>query len=88
MNTVDAPTGAAALIHVRARLWGATEADIELAVRRSAEGPYRDRWAFAEPVLYIGGVCPIDVREPHPAAIAADAGRGWAYDVYPIRNDG
>lgn len=73
--------------HVPVRLlaWGESEADIQKAVDHAGHEPSRSRWQFTEIERVTGTPCPINVRSPRPAVLAADAGYGWAYEVYAVR---
>jgi hypothetical protein len=71
----------AARVSVRVLAWGVTQADIEHALYKAEVQPSRNAWEFAEPERLTGMPCPIDVRDPGPAALAADAGYHWAYLV-------
>ena len=66
---------------MRVLAWGVTQADIEHALYKAEQGPSRNAWEFAETERLTGTPCPIDVRDPGPTALAADAGYHWAYLV-------
>lgn len=72
--------GQAARVRVRVRVWGLTDADVVTAERRAARGWGRNGWEFGEVERTVGGVCPLDVRDP--GAVAAGADFGWAYTVH------
>jgi hypothetical protein len=71
---------------VRVLAWGLTKEDAETAVRVAGFGPSRAAWDFTRIDWVTDGACPIDIRDPK--VIAADAGSGWAYAVYPGDADG
>jgi hypothetical protein len=68
-------------VAVRVLAWGVTQADIEHALYKAEVQPSRNAWEFAEAERLTGMPCPIDVRDPGPTALAADAGYHWAYLV-------
>lgn len=79
---------AAALLPVRAEVWGATPHDVQTAVASAKNVPSRRQWDFTRIDELAGSACPIDARNPAPHSLAADSGHGWAYAVYPVRADG
>lgn len=64
---------------VRLRVWGATESDVERAITEAHTGWGRRTWDVVETERLTGLPCPIDVRNPDPKAIVADAGYHWAF---------
>jgi hypothetical protein len=70
-------------IDVRLLVWGLTEADQEGAVDRAGQGWSRKAWEFVETERLASDVCPLNLKDAK--SIAADAGKGWAYIVYPAR---
>lgn len=78
----------AALLPVRAEVWGATPNDVQMAVANAKNVPSRRQWDFTQIDELAGPACPIDARNPPPHSLASDAGYGWAYAVYPVRADG
>lgn len=70
-------------VHVRLLVWGPTTADQERAIHRASQGQSRNAWTFVEIERLTGTQCPINTRDPDPKSIAADAGYGWAYIIYP-----
>jgi hypothetical protein len=76
-----------ARIAVRVSAWGVTQADVEHALYKAEMQPARNGWEFAEPERLTGMPCPIDVRNPDPTTIAADAGYHWAYAVHVLTAD-
>jgi hypothetical protein len=78
------PRTAKVAVHVQA--WGVTNADIEHALYRAEVQPSRHGWEFAEIERLTGVPCPLDVRNPGPRALAADAGYHWAYLVRRVES--
>ncbi len=79
-------TGAAhEVVRVRLRLvaWGATDADVDTAIRQAGLGSWRADWEFVEVERSVGGPCPVDPLDG--GLVASGAGDGWAYAVYPAR---
>ncbi len=70
-------------IPMRVHAWGKTEADVERALNNTGHSRWRSTWRIIETTRLIGPVCPLNMRDGN--AVAADAGRGWAYVVYPVR---
>lgn len=65
-------------IHLRA--WGATEDDVDRAVREAGQGWGARNWEFVEVERLIGVPCPLPRYDPK--SIYADAGFDWAYVAY------
>jgi hypothetical protein len=68
---------------VRVLAWGATQEELEHALREVEWHPARRFWEVGEPETSVGASCPIDVNDPN--RVTADRGFGWAYAVYPVR---
>jgi hypothetical protein len=66
--------------------WGVTQADIEHALYKAEVEPSRNGWEFAERERLTGMPCPLNVRDPGPTALAADAGYHWAYVVRRVES--
>jgi hypothetical protein len=65
---------------VRLRVWGATPAEQEQAIRKAGQGWGRNSWDFVATERLDGAVCPLDLHDGK--SIAAESGYGWAYVVY------
>lgn len=75
---------AAPRINLRLVAWGVTDADLGNAVRHAGLGPARIDWEFIKIERLTGESCPINQWDG--AAVATEAGNGWAYAVYPDRD--
>lgn len=65
---------------VRVRAWGATDAEVDEALRRAGRGWGRGGWEFADVKRLTGAPCPLDVHDR--TALAAEQGYDWAYVVH------
>lgn len=71
---------------VRVAAWGLTPAHVGVAVDEMGLRPTRPSWSIAVFESKTGLPCPLNLDDK--ALIAAQAGDGWAYAVYPAAVDG
>ncbi len=67
-------------VRVQARVWGASDADADTALRQAQRGWGRGAWDFGDVERLVGGACPLNVRDR--TALAAEQGNDWAYVVH------